>query len=228
MNTGAAMPRPGPDAVTDPTHYEILGVAEDATPDQIQAAWRARRSAAHPDNGGDPEDAKRLNQAYTILIDPDQRAEYDQTLPSRAYHALLQGLYTKHMHSVVKERVAAALEDCLPTLFTTRLPTVAVVYHRMLDDLNDGLREARAAVRTNNLSIKELRAAKGAIARRKNDQGNMFDTLLDEEIAHALEVNKRTEDSIRSFEQAMEMLLREYQVQEAPTTREKGAHAWLT
>jgi hypothetical protein len=49
----------------------ILGVAVDASADEIRAALRARLSASrlHPDHGGDGEEAKRLIAAKNLLIE---------------------------------------------------------------------------------------------------------------------------------------------------------------
>lgn len=64
-------------------YYEVLGVACDATPEEIKAAFRAKRGALHPDReGGDAEAMAALNAAHSTLSDPEQRARYDLTLPN--------------------------------------------------------------------------------------------------------------------------------------------------
>jgi hypothetical protein len=61
--------------------YAELRVDEDATREQIVAAFRARAKALHPDmNPGDAEAAeqfKTLGRAYQVLADHDARARYD-------------------------------------------------------------------------------------------------------------------------------------------------------
>ena len=49
----------------------VLGIAPDATEDEIRAALRAHLSASrlHPDQGGDSEQAKRLIAAKNLLIE---------------------------------------------------------------------------------------------------------------------------------------------------------------
>jgi hypothetical protein len=49
----------------------LLGVAVDASADEVRAALRARLSASqlHPDHGGDGEEAKRLIAAKNLLIE---------------------------------------------------------------------------------------------------------------------------------------------------------------
>lgn len=62
--------------------YKVLGVARDATPEQIRAAYRKLAKKHHPDlNPGDKkaEDAfKAASAANDILSDPEKRARYDR------------------------------------------------------------------------------------------------------------------------------------------------------
>jgi molecular chaperone DnaJ len=61
-------------------HYEVLGVARDATPDEIKKAYRRLARELHPDvNPGEDasERFKLVTHAYDVLSDPDQRARYD-------------------------------------------------------------------------------------------------------------------------------------------------------
>jgi len=67
-------------------HYRILHIQPEAPGDVVKSSFRALMSKLHPDQGGDPEAAARLNVAYAVLSDPEQRRRYDQTLkrPARA------------------------------------------------------------------------------------------------------------------------------------------------
>lgn len=58
-------------------HYTTLGVARDATPAEIKAAYRRASSAAHPDKGGSTERMQAVNRAYEVLSDPERRQQYD-------------------------------------------------------------------------------------------------------------------------------------------------------
>ena len=63
-------------------YYEVLGVAKDATADQIKSAYRKLAMKYHPDrNPGDKaaeEKFKEAAEAYDVLHDPEKRQRYDQ------------------------------------------------------------------------------------------------------------------------------------------------------
>lgn len=59
-------------------HYEILGVARDATGEQIHTAYRRMARRHHPDVGGDPDEFKKIAEAYETLSDSHKREIYDK------------------------------------------------------------------------------------------------------------------------------------------------------
>lgn len=64
-------------------HYQILGVAKTATPDEIKKAYRKLASKHHPDKGGDTAMFQQIQTAYENLSDPQKRQEYDNPSPFR-------------------------------------------------------------------------------------------------------------------------------------------------
>ena len=61
-----------------PKFYDLLGVAQGATPDEVKKAYKKAAFQNHPDKGGDPEKFKEIGSAYAVLSDEDKRREYDQ------------------------------------------------------------------------------------------------------------------------------------------------------
>lgn len=62
-------------------YYATLGVARDATEDQIKKAFRKLARKYHPDVSKEKDAEARMkdvNEAYTVLSDPEKRAAYDQ------------------------------------------------------------------------------------------------------------------------------------------------------
>ena len=66
--------------VNDP--YEVLGVARDASKDEIKSSYRKLAREHHPDVNPDEVGAeerfKDISAAYGVLSDDDKRARYDE------------------------------------------------------------------------------------------------------------------------------------------------------
>jgi len=62
-------------------YYKIMGVARDATQDEIKRAYRKLARKYHPDVSKEPDAEarfKEVGEAYEVLKDPEKRVAYDQ------------------------------------------------------------------------------------------------------------------------------------------------------
>jgi len=58
--------------------YEILGVAKNATTENIKKIFKEKCKKLHPDHGGNLEDFTNLKKAFDILMDSSKRKFYDE------------------------------------------------------------------------------------------------------------------------------------------------------
>lgn len=66
--------------------YNILGVAPNASTDDIKKRYRSLAMRFHPDRNSDEGAEARFNaiqQAYEVLTDAKRRSEYDQQMNDR-------------------------------------------------------------------------------------------------------------------------------------------------
>ncbi len=95
-------------------YYAVLGVARDATPDEIKKSFRQLALQYHPDRNPDDVDAERrfreVAEAYQCLSDPDERLRYDKLGP----------LYRPDGKPPTPDDVNTFVKDALAGLFGRR------------------------------------------------------------------------------------------------------------
>ena len=59
-------------------YYNILGVAKNASAEEIRKIYYKLAHQHHPHKGGDEAKMKEINEAYSVLGNPEKRQQYDQ------------------------------------------------------------------------------------------------------------------------------------------------------
>lgn len=106
--------------------YRILHVQPEAPSEVIKASYRTLMSTlrAHPDLGGDPDAAARINAAYAVLTDPARREAYDRSLARRASTGPMRAMSRSAADPVVAQGDPATwLADRRCPYCRTTLPT---------------------------------------------------------------------------------------------------------
>src|SRR3989344_1624329 len=59
-------------------YYNILGVAKNASAEEIRKIYYKLAHQHHPHKGGDEKKMKEINEAYSVIGNPEKRSQYDQ------------------------------------------------------------------------------------------------------------------------------------------------------
>ena len=90
-------------ATRQPDHYQLLGVAKNATVEDIRRAYRRAMKEIHPDTkspearANAEERSKVLNVAYSTLSQPEKRRAYDDRLRAEAVQDQIMARYAGDM-----------------------------------------------------------------------------------------------------------------------------------
>ena len=75
------------EARSENDHYTTLGAGHDDPREEIERRYKRLARTHHPDRGGDEEEMKAINEAWSVLGNEDSRRVYDDTRPRRQPHA---------------------------------------------------------------------------------------------------------------------------------------------
>lgn len=96
----------GMNAMANKDYYKILGVAENASQEEIKVAYRKLAFQYHPDRNKESPEAgdrmKEINESYAVISDSEKRREYDAM--RRAYGSSAYGRFRQNYseHDIFK------------------------------------------------------------------------------------------------------------------------------
>lgn len=98
-------------------YYDLLGLTEDATPEEIRRAYREAALRYHPDinlDVGAVEEFMKIQEAYDVLNDSEARKVYDEKLDTQQTDPInLEILYSRQfVSSLDEDQLIYALLNC--------------------------------------------------------------------------------------------------------------------
>ena len=178
-------------------HYETLGVAPDASPEDIKRAYRKKSAKHHPDRpSGSTEAQAKVNEAYECLSDPVRRLSYDQNGHDPAKGPSLDDIAEHALQTLI----AKILED---------EPFGDLV--KLLDGhISESIEAIRRDKDQNTRRIAKLQKKLDRVVRKSAGKESLFNRVLKEQIRRAeagiaeatrlLEVSERSLQILREHE----------------------------
>lgn len=94
-------------------YYGVLGIDKDASQIEIDRQYKREASKHHPDRGGNEEQMKTLNEAYSVLKDVTLRNSYDA---GRGAGDTAQTFYPRASQTTPTARDVGVMGHCLSAL----------------------------------------------------------------------------------------------------------------
>jgi curved DNA-binding protein CbpA len=86
------------------THYDILGIEQTATLEEIKAAFKVLAKKYHPDiNPKTAEKFKKINEAYSILTNPLERRKYDESLQGDDLESIFKNATEEELDDFIRK-----------------------------------------------------------------------------------------------------------------------------
>ncbi len=173
-------------------HYETLGVASDATPDEIKRAFRKKSSQHHPDKpGGDAEKMAAVNAAYECLGDPERRLGYDQTGRDPAKGPTLDDVAEHALQTLIRQ----LLDDGRP----------GNLVHMLETHIKRGVESIKKDIALSERVVARLSKQLDRVT-RKGGRTSLFNRVLQEQIGRAESEIEQGRRQIEVSERSLEIL----------------------
>lgn len=188
--------------------YEDLGLPKGASRDQIKKAFRKKAMRAHPDRpGGNAEEFRKIERAYSVLYDPLRRERYDQDGREDAAPEQNQDLI------MLAQLLMAVIENA-PVETVNVLSAVADHVRAKQNEIRQSVKNLRKQ------AAKFVRAAKRLS--RKTDGPNILVQMLESRISQAESDAERAESHLETGEHILK-LLSEYSYKTDPQKYQPSA-----
>lgn len=173
--------------------YDILGVAPDATSDEIRAAYRKASREAHPDReGGSTTAMTAINTAYDVLKDPARRKRFDETGDTNKVESL----------EVQAESMVMAI---LSELMGQELPSLNLI-DLAKKSLRNGLKSIDQGLRALDAEEVKTKKIKDRHRVRKEGSKDLFQLLVDTKLASIREARQTAAERKILVEAALALL----------------------
>lgn len=157
--------------------YEVLGVARNASDEEIKNKYRTLARVHHPDKGGDKDLFIRIKDAYYVLIDPYKRQTFDEsgyTFPEQLLQNEVKEMF-KRMLTVILDNAKDSPLNLVLALKT---------------ETNKATEQCKKELENVKTSLKKFRTVNRRLKLKREDGDNILFLLLLERI-RILEENRQ-------------------------------------
>lgn len=160
--------------------YATLGVAQDASQEDIKDAFRRRAQATHPDKGGAPGEFERVREAYEVLSDPTRCRNYDETGQTTAVPSIEEEAEGVLAHIFTQYLDSGEGEDPLVSMRSV---------------LGNSKQQQASVLKTADKTLTRISKLKGTLT-RKTEGPNTLVAVLEAKLAGLTQAKAATERSL--------------------------------
>lgn len=136
--------------------YDLLGISQQATSEEIKIAFRNKAVKLHPDKGGSAEEFSKIRFAYEVLMDCDKRNTYDLTGEADPnFNPKIDALI--FIKNIIREVIFSNSKDPLAQAKAICAEQIAFRQERkrILTEQSESINNARGQVRDKKIISKE-------------------------------------------------------------------------
>lgn len=143
-------------------YYQTLEVEENATQEEIKSSWKRLAKIYHPDKqGGSEEKQKEINEAYSILGDPEKRSQYDNV--GIIENGSIEDQAKKNLTELFEFAISEWLKGGKP------LERMFIVMHRTVNEI---IKNAKYKISEKEYEIESLESTIGLIEDDLKEKSN--------------------------------------------------------